>query len=117
MCNVELSPDEVRIIPSRWEHTGGLQGKFEVPIAGIAEISTSYDPVKLVRGIRVGVGLPKTRIGKWYHGSGRDYLCIRHNGPAVVLDLVPGQKFLRVVVTVADPEGLAAQIQDAVAAL
>jgi hypothetical protein len=116
MCDVELTSDGVEINPSRWEHAGGMQGTFVVPLAGIAKVSTSDDPVSLVHGLKAGVGLPKTKIGQWRNDDGEDYFCIRDNGPAVVLDLKPEQKFNRVAVTVEDPSGLAAKLQAAVAA-
>jgi len=116
MCNVKLTANGVEIDPSRWEHAGGMKGEFEVPFSGIAKVSTSDDPVSLVHGVKSGVGLPKTKIGTWHTHDGEEYFCIRDNGPAVVLDLKPGQKMARVVVTVADPSGLAARIQAAAAA-
>ena len=116
MCDVELTSDGVEVDPSRWEHAGGMQGKFVVPWAGIATVSTSDDPVSLVHGVKTGVGLPKTKIGTWHNDEGEEYCCIRDNGPAVVLDLKPGQKLVRVVATVGDPSGLAGKIKAAVAA-
>lgn len=115
MCDVRLTSDGVEFDPSRWEHVGGMQGNFTVPMTGIAEVSTSDDPDSLVRGAKTGVGLPKTKIGEWHHDGGEDYYCIRDNGPAVVLDLKPEQKFIRVVATVEDPAGMAAKIQAAMA--
>lgn len=116
MCTVELESDGVKFDPSRWEHAGGMKGEFVVPLADIADVSTSDDPDSLVRGEKTGVGLPKTKIGTWHHDGVEDYYCIRDNGPALVLDLKPGQKLVRVVVTVDDPAGLVAKIQAAMAA-
>lgn len=116
MCDVKLTSNGVEIDPSRWEHIGGMEGEFVVPFAGIAQVSTSDDPVSLVHGVKMGVGLPKTKIGTWHTDAREDYFCIRDNGAAVVLDLKPGQKLARVVVTVSDPSGLAARIRAAVAA-
>lgn len=114
MCDVEITTDGVEVDPSRWEHAGGMQGEFVIPFTGIAKVSTSDDPDSLVRGVKSGVGLPKTKIGKWHHDGGEDYYCIRDNGPALVLDLKPEQKLMRVVVTVKDPAAAAAKIQAAV---
>lgn len=114
MCDLELTPEGVEVDPSRWEHVGGMQGTFVVPLTDIVKVSTSDDPDSLVRGVKTGVGTPKTKIGKWHHDGGEDYYCIRDNGPAVVLDLKPDQKLARVVVSVEDPTGLATKIQAAV---
>ena len=115
MCDVTLVTDGVKITPSGWEHTGGLTGEFLVALTDIAQVSTNDDPTALVHGLKAGVGLPKTKIGTWHHDGVEDYFCVHHDGPAIVLDLVPGRTYARVVVTVEDPAGLAAKIQAEIA--
>lgn len=116
MCNVIVLTDSVQIKPDALEHAGGLSSEFEVALADIAKVSTSDDPTSLVHGVKVGVGLPKTKIGTWHHDGVEDYFCVHHDGRAVVLDLSPGHRYARVVVTVQNPDDLVVQIQAAMAA-
>jgi ferredoxin len=111
-----LLTDSVQIKPNAMEHTGGLNGEFQVAFADISKVSTSDDPTSLVRGVKVGVGLPKTKIGTWHHDGVEDYFCVHHDGPAVVLELSPGHTYAKVVVTVENPDDLVAQIQAAMSA-
>lgn len=92
-----------------------MTGAFTVPLSAIAQVAASDDPLSLVHGVKVGVGLPKTKIGTWHYDEGEDYVCIRDARPAVVLTLAPGQRFAKVVVSVHNPTELAAKIQAAVA--
>lgn len=116
MCDVEVSAEGVRINPRGWEHAGGMTGDFVVELSAIAAVSTSDDPLSLVHGMKVGVGLPKTKIGTWRHDGVADYICVRDGGAAVVIKLVAGQRFATVVVTVPDPDRTAADIRGAMPA-
>lgn len=111
MCDVVVSDDGVHIDPTGWEHTGGMVGPFVVAFDGIDKVSTNDNPIDLVHGLKVGVGLPNTRIGTWRHDGIEDYFCIHKDGPAVALRLKAGQRFGQVVVTVDDPTQVTAQIQ------
>ena len=111
MCDVSIDDGDVVVAPSGLEHTGGLVGPFRVALADIVEVHTNDDPASLVSGLKVGVGLPKTKIGTWHHDGVEDYFCVHHDGPAIVLDLKPGATYARVVVSVPDPESVAERIR------
>ncbi len=113
MCDVNIVPGGVQVKPSGWEHAGGLTGEFVMAFSDIVEVSATDDPTSLVHGFRVGVGLPKTKIGTWRHDGVQDYFCVHHNDPAIVIELAPGHTYAKVVVTVDMPDDLAAEIQDA----
>lgn len=113
VAEVSVAPAGVVIEPSNWERAGGLVGRFVVGFERIADVSTSAAPLDLVEGWRMGVGLPRTRIGTWRHDGVKDYLCIRDGRPALVLTCTPEADYARVIVTVPDPDALAEQVRAA----
>ena len=60
-----------------------------------------------IRGIRApGFGLPRYgALGTWRHGGRKDFVSVRYGTPGVVLELT-GQPYARLVVGVADPDGV-----------
>lgn len=111
MVAIELADSGVHVCPDGWEVAGGLVGPFTVPYADIVDASAESSPLQIVKGLRVGLGLPKTRIGRWYYKGEKDYLGIRGGEPAIVLTLRPSARFTRVIVSVPDPELLCARVK------
>lgn len=111
MCEVSVAGDGVHIDPTGWEHTGGITGPFVVRFEAIGTVSVSDHPVGLVHGLKAGIGLPKTKIGTWHHDGIEDYFCVHKDGPALVLELTPGNRFGQVAVTVPEPAQMQAEVQ------
>jgi len=111
MVAVKVEGARLVIEPSRWEAAGGLIGNFSVPLAEVTKVETTDEPLSFVHGLRVGVGLPKTRIGSWYHDGVKDYIGIRDGRPAVVVTLMSSSRFSKLVISVADPATTATQIR------
>ena len=115
MCTLEIQETGVQVKPGGMERAEGFVGEFLVEFAAIASVSVQDDPASLAEGLKSGVGLPNTKVGTWRHDDVEDYFCVHRDGPAIMLELQPGHKYARVVVTVEHPQDVAAQIQQAVA--
>ena len=64
-----------------------------------------------------GTGMPTVLyLGNWWHRGGWDFLAIQPRKPAVRVDLSPGERYSRLLVTVRDPHRTAAEIEAARAA-
>ena len=65
-----------------------------------------------MRGIRApGYGMPRHRLlGTWRSHGEKDFVDVRYGTPGVVVELAAGQPFSRLVLTVDDPEAVAAEL-------
>lgn len=106
--------DVVVIGLTRWEKLGAVRGDVRFPRSAVTSVSTARDVFAPVRGIRlVGTGIPGVvALGTRWVGHGvRDFVAVHaHDAGSVVIGLA-GQPYTRVVVSVADPEAVAASLR------
>ena len=103
------------------EKIWSISGDFEIPVTSIrgAEV-VSGKAAAIFKGIswamRVGTALPGVYYaGRFFRKGGADFLVVRAGKPALQLNL-SGKPYLRVVLTVADPEKVAEDVNSALAA-
>lgn len=121
MANVVVHNNGISIRLSPAEKFWSLKGDFEIPVTSIrgAEVVPGK-AAKIFTGIswamRVGTALPGVYYaGRFFRKGGADFLVVRAGKPAIQLNL-SGKPYLRVILTVADPEKLAEEINGALAA-
>ena len=98
-----------------FEKVGALRGNVRVPLSSITDVGIEAESGRARRGLRApGTGMPTVLyLGNWWHRGGRDFLAIEPRKPAVRIDLSPGGRYVRLLVTVRDPHGTAADIEAA----
>jgi hypothetical protein len=111
MARVAIEGDEL-VVRLRWlEKLGAFRSNVRVPLAAIRDVRVATHPWAELRGIRApGTGFPGlislgTRRGR----SGKDFAAVYRRTAAVVIEL-EGAGFRRLVVSAADPEGMAARV-------
>lgn len=103
------------------EKIWSLSGDFEIPVTSIrgAEVvpgKASSIFTGISWAMRVGTALPGVYYaGRFFRKGGADFLVVRAGRPAIQLNL-SGKPYLRVILTVDEPEKLAEEINGALAA-
>jgi hypothetical protein len=115
MAHVDLTPDRVRVRLSRWERVGALHGDLAIPRDAVLNVDVVADTTSAVEGIRApGYGLPgHAAVGTWRGRGWKDFVVAYAGRPGVVIDLRSDRsdtEFRRLVVTVDDPETIAAAL-------
>ena len=103
------------------EKIWSLSGDFEIPVTSIrgAEV-VDGKALKIFKSfswaLRVGTALPGLYYaGRFFRKGGADFLAVRAGKPALQLNL-SGNPYLRVILTVENPEKMAEQVNSALAA-
>ena len=109
MATLKLEGDEVVVELSTMEKVGALLGDVRVPRASVTGARITEDPYRELRGLRVGTGIPYVIVlGRMVFGGGQDFVAIYRTLPTAVIDLAPGQRFARLLVSSPDPAVVAA---------
>jgi len=110
MAHLLITDDAVTIDMSRGEKLEAGHRNQAFPRSAISGVRAVPDCIAEVHGIKgVGVQLPDTRVGSW-HDDGRVTFAVCHGrGPGIVIDLA-NSKYDRVVLTVENPEDIAARL-------
>lgn len=121
MARLELHSKGITIRLSAAEKCWSLSGDFEIPVTSIrgAEVVPGK-ALSIFRGInwamRVGTAFPGVYYaGRFFRKGGADFLVVSAGKPALQLNL-SGKPYLRVILTVANPEKLAEEVNSALAA-
>ena len=103
---------------SGFEKLGALRGDVRLPLSSITDVGVEAESGQARRGLRApGTGMPTVLyLGNWWHRGGWDFLAIQPRKPAVRVDLSPGERYARLLVTVRDPHRAVAEIGAARAA-
>jgi hypothetical protein len=111
-----VAGDEVVLRLSLLERRAGfVLGDARMPVKAIVRARAVDDPWRELRGFR-SPGTTWARrlaVGTWRFPGGKDYVALRGRGPGVVLDL-DGLEFARVLVSAAEAESIAEEIERAV---
>lgn len=115
MAELVIEGSDLVVRLSRFEKVGALRGDVRVPLSSISDVGVAAESGRARRGLRApGTGLPSVLyLGNWWHRGGWDFLAIQPRKPAVRVDLTPGGRYVRLLVTVPDPERTAAKIESA----
>jgi hypothetical protein len=113
MSELVVTPTEVTVRLSGWERLGAVR-RDDVVVPRAAVVSARAVPVvwSEIRGIRApGYGLPHhAAVGIWRHDGVKDFVCVQYGTAGVVVDLVAGGPFARLVLSVPDPAAVLARL-------
>lgn len=105
MATVRVDGSELVVELSAIEKMGALSGDVRLPLSRIASVRMVDKAYSELRGLRVGTGLPFVVVlGRMFHRGGRDFVAVYGTGRALAIDLAPGERFARIVVTGAGEE-------------
>ena len=120
MATVQVLNNGIAVKLTTSEKIWSMSGDFEIPVTSIrgAEVVAGKASA-IFRGItwamRVGTALPGVfYAGRFFRKGGADFLVVRAGKPALQLNL-SGKPYLRVILTVENPEEAAEEINSALA--
>jgi hypothetical protein len=120
MARVQVLKNGIAVKLTTSEKIWSISGDFEIPVTSIrgAEV-VDGQALSIFKGIswamRVGTALPGVYYaGRFFRKGGADFLVVRAGKPALQLNL-SGKPYLRVILTVENPEILAEEINSALA--
>ena len=120
MATIQVLKNGIAVKLTFAEKIWSISGDFEIPVTSIrgAEV-VEGKAVSIFKGIswamRVGTALPGVYYaGRFFRKGGADFLAVRAGKPALQLNL-SGKPYLRVILTVENPENLAEEINSALA--
>jgi hypothetical protein len=115
MAELQIRGDHLVLELSMSEWVFGLVGgDISVPLSAVSAVRVVRPARDGIRGIRApGTGWPGViALGHWRARGVHDFVAVYGNHAGVVVELT-GQRFDRLVVSVDDPEAVAAAIQAA----
>lgn len=114
MADLHVHDGTVTLAMSRLEHLEGFRRDLEAPVGSIRAVRAVTDPWPELRGLRApGTGLPGVvAVGTRRGSFGKDFAAVHGRGPGVVLEF-EGAEFERWVLTVEDPDAVAAVVTSA----
>jgi len=117
VAKVKVAGGRVEVDLSQKERLAALRGDVSAALGEIVDVRVSPHPFGELRGIRApGTGVPGViAIGPWRHPGGKDFVAIYRGRPAVVVTLVRGSEFERLIVGVQDPDETVARVLAAIA--
>jgi len=120
MAQVVVHPRGISVKLTLAEKIWSISGDFEIPVTSIrgAEV-VSGKAASIFTGIswalRVGTALPGVYYaGRFFRKGGADFLVVRAGKPALQLNL-SGKPYLRVILTLDNPEVTAEEVNSALA--
>lgn len=108
--------DHVVIQLALWERLVALHGNVRVPVSAVRSATIVADPVEDMKDYQ---SLGNTVTQRFVYGVrrvpgiGKAFVAARGHRPAVLVQLDPASKFVRLLVTVADPDATVASIRSA----
>ena len=121
MAKVSITNRGVSVKLTFAEKIWALKRDFEIPVTSIkgAEVIDGKAVTmfsSLAWALRVGTALPFVYYaGRFFRPGGKDFLIVRPGKPTLQLNL-NGKPYIRVILTVENPEKLAEEINSALAA-
>jgi hypothetical protein len=121
MAKVIVHSKGISVKLTPMENFWSLKRDFEIPVTSIkgAEVIDGKAVTMfadLAWAIRVGTALPFVYYaGRFYRPGGKDFIVVRPGKPSLQLNL-NGKPYIRVILTVENPEKLAEEINSALAA-
>ena len=121
MAKVIVHSKGISVKLTPMENFWSLKRDFEIPVTSIkgAEVIDGRAVTMfsdLAWAIRVGTALPFVYYaGRFFRPGGKDFIIVRPGKPSLQLNL-NGKPYIRVILTVENPEKLAEEINSALAA-
>ncbi|MBV9206952.1 MAG: hypothetical protein JO037_16520 [Actinobacteria bacterium] len=111
MAQLLVHDDVVTVSLSAIEKAEAVHGDVSVPRAAVVSARVVLDGMDEVHGLRMpGTGLPGViMVGTWRDHERVTFAVCHGRRPAVVLELT-GQRYDRIVVTVENPDEIAASL-------
>ena len=119
MVHVSIEGDRVRFEVEGWDKLWSLKSQLEIPLLHVVDARVDPEPA---RGWWHGIKLPGTNLpgvitaGTFYQLDGAVFFDVHDPERTIVIDL-EHEHYTRLVLEVADPEGVVAKIRAAVVAL
>jgi hypothetical protein len=97
----------VEVRPTRAEKVLGLFPDLDIPLTAVVGMEVVRDPLRTVRGFRLGLDLPGVRkMGRWSWNGELSLVSVRRGQPAVQVHLT-GRHFRTLLIGSDDAEELA----------
>jgi len=114
MAEVVVQDGKVALRLTRLEHVEGFRRDLAAPVGSVTAARVVADPWAELRGIRApGTGVPgRVAVGTRRGSFGKDFAAVHGKVPGIVVEF-SGQEFQRWVVTVDDPDAVAATVSAA----
>lgn len=114
MATLRVSARHLHLDLRLIERIGALRIAPRVPLDAIRSVEVVDAPWSVVRGLRVGTGLPGVvLLGTMLRRGGNDLVAIRGRGPAVVVHLEAHTGWQRWICTSAEADALRDRIEKA----
>src|SRR4051794_12434963 len=117
MVTVTIDRETIRISLAGMDQVWALKRGLEIPLAHVRSVSVAPPDLR-PRGLRApGTSIPgRFFAGTWRGRGSKEFWFVHVNAQALVLDLA-ADDYTRVIVEVADPSTVAAEIEQARQAL
>jgi hypothetical protein len=113
MASLGVIDDRLVLRLSPLEKVAAIRGDIQVPLSQVVAVAVEDRPWRYLRGFRApGTGFPGViaygvRLAT---GGAPDFAALRGRGPAIRVDLCAGARYGRLLVTVPDAAGTAANV-------
>ena len=110
MATLRREGDELVVKLTTLEKLGAVHDDVRVPWASVRYVRVSESPLREVRGLRVGLGIPGlVALGTWYARGGRTFAAAHRGSSGVVAEL-DGGLYRKLVVSMPDASEVAASL-------
>ncbi len=116
MAAIRISGGNLIVKLSHLEKAGAMRGDVQVPVSAVRTVRVVDDPWKELKGVRApGTGWPGViALGTRRGGAGgKQFAAVYRHRRAIVIELV-GADFVRLIVSLNDPDGVAARIREVI---
>lgn len=116
MADVTPEGDQLVVSLTRWERCAALRGDLRLPLSAVSAAAVERFPWRALRGYRSpGTGWPGViAYGvRRLTGDRKDFTAVLGKKPALRIELNSPSPFARLVITVDEPDAVAAQIRAA----
>ena len=113
VATLTVEGDEIVLHLSLWERIVAMHGDVRVPVASVGSARVVEDPAaERKQFASLGNGMPwLLAYGvRDIYGVGKGFIATRGRRPAVLVHLAPPSRFVRLLVSVADPQVAASAI-------
>lgn len=110
MARLDIDDDRLTVTFTTAEHIFGVVRDQSIPLSAV-ESASEVQSWREVRGLRVGLGIPRVRlVGRWLGRGHRQLVALRRGQPAVRIAL-RGQHFDELLIETPDPTAVLARLR------